>query len=229
MRRVLQFRSIVLLAGALLLHACSDDPSEPGLSRSLSLALRHQTGFRLAAPDSISIDTVKLLLRRVKFHSSSSDDSGDVFTPPAVVHLATDGSLSSYYANRLPDGTYDRVRFSVHRLESGDVVPDPEFIDGTSGGERYSVIIKGRLRDSVFVYKSRIDADYELTITPPLAVTDGVKDANVTIIVDPYDWFRLEGTIIRPDNPVYAATIDENIRNSFLRAIRDDNRDGGED
>jgi hypothetical protein len=211
---------------SLAIHGCSDNPGDSGKNRSVSFALRYGSTPAKVVPDSISLDTVKILLRRIRFRPMNSDDSVDVVTPPNVVRLAVDGSLNTMHIFSIANGTYDRIRFGIHKPEDGEVLTDPEFVAGT---ERFSVIIKGRLRDTSFVFKSRINADQEVTIDPPLVVDESLNDVNATILVDPAVWFRSGGGVIDPLDPANADLINENIKHSFVRAIRDDNRDGRDD
>ncbi len=56
-----------------------------------------------------------------------------------------------------------------------------------------------------------------------------LRNQNITIVFNKSGWFTSGGTVLNPNLSQNADTIDDNIRNSFRRAFRDDNKDGSPD
>ena len=52
---------------------------------------------------------------------------------------------------------------------------------------------------------------------------------NITVLVNPSLWFMNGGNILDPSNSGNENIIDDNIKNSFKRGFRDDNKDGRPD
>jgi len=122
-------------------------------------------------------------------------------------------------------GTYDRVKFEIHKVEASETPPDPEFREGNDSKLRYSVIVKGKYNSEDFIYKSRKSAKQDLKLETPIEV--GANEiANLTIIVDPYTWFYDDIAPLDPTDPDNESEIDKNIKESFKKCFRDDNYDG---
>jgi hypothetical protein len=171
------------------------------------------------------IESAKVLLKHIRFHSALSRDTADVLTGSYALNLNLAGDLSTVWAGPIPAGSYDRVRFRLHKPEDFERIPDPEFREGPAGHQRYSVIVKGTFNGRHFLYRSRQNADRDISLPAPIVVVDD-RLVNVTLALDPYAWFA-DGTDYRdPSDSRNEAAIDDAIRSSFSRCFRDNDRNG---
>jgi hypothetical protein len=172
--------------------------------------------------DTIQLDTIKILLRDVKIKNRALNDEMNIKLGPFVVYLNLNGMTTDFAAGNIPPGSYDRIRFRVHTLEGSEMPPDPEFKEGS---HRYSVMVKG-IYDSVpFVYKSKKPAHQDLKLETPIVVDENTT-VNLTVTVDPLSWFYKDNVLMDPNNPANENDINNNIKHSFKRCFRDDDRDG---
>jgi hypothetical protein len=108
-------------------------------------------------------------------------------------------------------------------VEDGDAVSDTAFNNGAS------FIITGTFNDTAFTYKSKKSVEQESTLNPPIVISDSLKDVNVTLLVNPSGWFKKGGNFLDPRNEANRSDIDNNIKSSFKKAVKDDDHDGHED
>ena len=189
-----------------------------------------QTPIAKTSADTLTLDTVKVLMKNIKFKVDDDfEDSLDFKVGPFVLYLNLTGNLTTIGVSDIPAGTYNKVKFKIHKPEDDETVSDPEFKTGTSGNERFSVIIKGHYFSSPFVYKSKKSIEQELWLNPPLVVADSIGSTNVTLSVSTFSWFRDEdGSLMDPADSENEDTIDDNIKDSF-KAYKDDDKDGDDD
>ncbi len=221
---------IYLMMAAFLVTSCSDS-NDSGTTKGTSLSMKvSQTPIAKTAADTLTLDTVKVLMKNIKFKVDDDfEDSLDFKIGPFVLYLNLTGNLTTIGVSDIPAGTYNKVKFKIHKPEDDETVSDPEFKTGTSGDERFSVIIKGHYFSSPFVYKSKKSIEQELWLNPPLVVADSISSTNVTLSVSTFSWFRDEdGSIMDPANSENDDTIDDNIKDSF-KAYKDDDKDGDDD
>jgi len=172
--------------------------------------------------DTIQLDIVKILLRDIKIKNQSGNDEMNIKVGPFVVNLNLAGMTTNFAVNNVPPGSYDRIRFRVHTLEDSEIPPDPEFKEGSL---RYSVIVKGMYNSVPFVYKSKKSAHQDLKLETPIQVADN-STANLTITVDPLNWFYKDSVLMDPNDPANENDINNNIEHSFKKCFRDDDGDG---
>lgn len=173
----------------------------------------------------VTLDTVKILIKHVVLMPTGSMVFPDFKTGPFVVQV-TD-SLEPVVFGHITPGSYDRVKFEIHKPDATEILPDPDFRDGPQGNDRYSMIIIGRYQESRFVFKSRSTINQTLTLDTPLVIDETTADANVTLQVNLASWFTdRTGDLDPTDNqPSNVAAIEKSIRDSF-KAFRDDDRNG---
>ena len=198
--------------------------STPDLSRKISA-------------DTIVLDTVKILLRDVKLENESDENDGEhnehsdevnIKIGPFVVYLNLNGVTTDFAVSNIPPGSYNHIKFEIHKLEASETPPDPEFKDGDDSSLRYSVIVKGMYNSNPFIYKSRKSAHQIIRLETPLLIEPNTI-TNLTITVDPSMWFVKNDLILDPTNPADENDIDNNIKDSFKQCFRDDDHDGGND
>jgi hypothetical protein len=142
------------------------------------------------------------------------------------VDLDLDAKMTTMTATHVRPGVYDRVRFMLHKPEDDEVVSDSVFRQGSSGNQRFSAVITGYYHDTPFTFTSRESAHQELILVPPVAVPEN-GTVNVTLKIDPYAWFTVEGLVLDPFNQV--SQIDDRIKGSFASAFKDNDHNGEPD
>lgn len=173
------------------------------------------------------ISEAKALITEVELETEPSGVSQEIHITPVVIYFSTGGTLVSVTAANMPAGTWNKIKFKIHKPEDTEPIPDPEFREGTSGNQRYSFIVKGTYNGNPFVYKSRKSANIVINLLTP--VTTGSTSRNLTVLVNPSLWFNNGGVALDPTNSSNDDMIDDNLKNSFRRAFKDDNSDGQPD
>ncbi len=174
----------------------------------------------------VQLDSVKILLKTIQFHSEDDGDSLDFKTEPQILNLALDGSVNTLHAADIPLGTYNKVSFRIHKPEDGEDPGDPDFMESTGGNERFCVVFKGTYEGTVFAFKSRRSTKQRVEIDPPLIIDEEGLEVNITLTVDVDSWFHdADGNSLNPLDEDHENEIDDAIRKSF-RGFRDDNRHG---
>ena len=202
---------------SLALAGCtSNDISGPESAPNFVLSARAAVAMQKPLGESLQLTSVKVLLKRARLHTSTSEDSADIQEGPLAVVLNPGGAKTDITLSTIPEGSYDRIRFRLHKPEETEPIPDPEFRSGTSGDERYSVIVRGTWNGMPFLFRSRQNAEQQHELRPPLRVTSG-SVVEVTLLVDPYSWFEGPGGTLDPTLEQNADLIDERIRESFCR------------
>lgn len=173
------------------------------------------------------ITEAKALITEVELETEPSGTSHEIHISPVVIYFNTGGQIVSVTAGNLPSGSWNKIKLKIHKPEDTEPIPDPEFREGTSGNQRYSFIIKGTYNGNPFVYKSRKSAGIIINLNAPLNTGNGSR--NITLLVNPSLWFINNGNVLDPGNSSNDDLIDDNLKNSFKRAFRDDNKDGQPD
>ncbi|HEU5042013.1 MAG TPA: hypothetical protein VFT84_14385 [Gemmatimonadales bacterium] len=254
MRRI--FRPLDAVSLALSIAACSDggSPAPAGdASLSFNLATRAvpvaAASAALAAPESYTdgagnilvFDRVQLVLREVELENDAandacelaggSDDCAEVEVGPFLVDLplGTPGAARAFTAD-IPAGTYDEVQFKIR--EPDDDAADaafraahPDFVD-------VSVRAEGSYNGVPFVFVSRLEAELELDLVPPLVV-DGTATTDLTLMVDLGAWFSAaDGTLVDPATANQGGANQELVAGNVARAFdafEDHDHDGSDD
>lgn len=230
-----QQRFFLILAQTLFLsfiifYAGCESNTEPTstTSQNFSLSLKTPVNTPKQNGDVLMIDEAKILVRDLKLISSQGDDSMSVEIGPFVLNLNLSGSLNTYSFNNVTTNLYKSVKWEIHKPEDNEIPPDPEFRDGESGNERYSVIVKGTFNGASFVYKSTKTSHQKIDFPTPLEISSD-QAINVTLIVDPYSWFNDDGVVLDPNDNSNENDIDNLIASSFKDVFKDFNRDGNPD
>ena len=172
------------------------------------------------------LDTVKVLINDIKLNvANSNQDSINFKVGPYALFLNLNSSVNVMSTAYIPEGTYDKVRFMVHKLGDNETPPDPEFVDANG---RYSVVVKGWFNSIYFVYKSTKSAHQKLTFENSLQVSVSGK-SNITLRIKPYIWFIENGVYLDPAEPNNRNDIDNNIKdniNNNFKIFVDNDRNG---
>lgn len=236
-RKVLSnwYKLLMFFSLLVLLSAC--DTTENN-TRTVSLNFGPgSSAFGKINADGLVLSEVKILIRDIKlehedgedFESDSQSEGDDqeeyIKVGPFVVNLNIEGLTTDFAVQGIPAGTYDEIKFKIHKLEASEIPPDPEFINGD---ERYSVIVKGTYNSVPFIYKSKKSSHQELEFDPPINV-EANTSTSLTITVDPYSWFYKDSILLDPSDSANENDIDNNIEKSFKKAFEDNDDDGEED
>jgi len=219
----MQKLSVLLMFFVFLFYGC--DNSTEVQNSGLSVTFFSGGSLQKVQNNTLQLNVVKALIRNLKFKSASSNDSSDIKLGPFVVHLNPDGINNEVLISNIPPGSYDRIRFEIHKVEDFETPPDPEFKDGESGSERYSVIVKGSFNSIPFIYKSRRSTYQDIELQTPITIEDNMS-VNLTIMVNPYSWFFDEVDYLDPSDPSNESEIEMSIEHSFKNSFRDNNKDG---
>lgn len=200
------------------------DSSAPGSSLSMKVDM---SALAKTAGDTVIIESAKLMLKSIKF-KTDFEDSLDYKTGPFIVNLDLNGGITQIAATDIPNGIYDKIKFKIHKPEDDEAISDSDFVAGADSDKRFSVVIRGTYNGTPFLYRSKKDIEQELEINPPLVVTDSTNDVNATLLVAPAGWFMEEGNYLDPNNESNREDIDDNIKRSFKKAMKDNDHDGDE-
>jgi hypothetical protein len=221
--------SVILFFG-LILSGCQNNPvtNDPiSGSENVDLSFKAEQSSGDNSSGMVTIESAKILLKKVQFKQANDPDV-DVKVGPFVVQLNLDGIVNTVAVGSVPPGIYNRVKFVIHKPEDFETPPDPDFKTGTSGNSRFSFIIKGTYNGNSFTYKSRKSMSQEITFPSPLNISNDTK-VNVTFLVNMSDWFIKNGVELDPTNENNWNDIDKNIKESFKRAFKDNNKNGSPD
>lgn len=178
----------------------------------------------------VALTEVKLLVREIEFESDLEDDgvaedSLEFETGPLVISLNLDSSVTPVAVHDVKAGTYDEIEFKLHKPEDTETPPDPDFKIGTSGDERFSIIVRGTYYGQDFLFRSTQNMEQEIELPEPLVLEED-RQVNVTLNVDLSTWFvDQQGNDIDPTLEQNRQAIDESIKQSF-EAFEDNDIDG---
>jgi len=206
-----------------VMNACSSGGGgTPGASLTMKVDF---AAAKASAADTVALTSAKVLMKRIKFENDAEEDSSELKLGPFIITLNLTGGLTEIATGDIPNGTYDKVKFEIHKMEDNDAIGDTSFLIGTEG---CSFVIKGMYNDTAFTYKSKKGVEIEMNVNPPIVISDSLKDVNITLTVNPSNWFKNGGVFIDPRNEGNRSVIDDNIKNSFKKAYRDNDHDGRE-
>jgi hypothetical protein len=220
MKKLFRSFAILILFIAITFHNGCDSTETTDATVSVIFTLSSLT-YKIS-DDNIQIDNIKILFRDIRIKNQSGNEEMNIKAGPFVVNLNLNGKTKDFAVGNVPSGIYDRIRFRVHTLEDSETPPDPEFKEGNL---RYSVIVKGKYNSVPFVYKSKKSAHKDLKLEIPILVIDN-STANLTITVNPFNWFYKDNVLLDPNDPANENDIDNNIKHSFKKCFRDDDRNG---
>ena len=222
----MQKLGVLFLLSLFFFYGCEN--STEVQDSSLSVTFFSVGSLQKVQNSTLQLNSVKVLIRKLEFKSANSNDFLDIKVGPFVVQINPDGIKTDVLRNNIPPGSYERVKFEVHKLEDFETPPDSDFIDGNSGSERYSLVEEGTFNNSPFVYKSQRTTYQELEFPTPIIIDDNMS-VNLTITVNPYSWFIADGVYLDPSDPSNESEVEMNIEHSFKDAFRDNNKDGSPD
>lgn len=221
-KKLKMFLSVLL--AAIFIYGCNDSVSTvPDNLDFSAISTTDSTGDNSGL---LILDTVKILIKDIKLNvANNNQDTSNFKVGPYVLYLNLNSNINIVSTGFIPAGTYDKVRFMVHKLENNEPVPDPDFEDVNG---RYSVVVKGSFNAIPFVYKSDKSAHQKLSFTNSLQVSESGK-SNITLKVMPYIWFIKNNAYLDPSDPANHSDIENNIKdniNNNFKIFVDNDRNG---
>lgn len=222
--RLLILAVLILVGG---FSGCNNDtPTNTTKSNNLSFSAsdsRDSTGDKQTI---FIIDTAKILIKDIKLNvANNNEDSTEFKVGPFVLFLNLTSNVNEISSGIIPEGTYEKIKFEIHKLNDMEAIPDPEFADSNG---RYSVVVKGWYYGNYFVYKSTKSAHQILQFPNSYPIVSS-NNTNITLTTKPYIWFMKNGFWLDPRDPMNSNDIDNNIKdniNQNFRAFRDNDRNG---
>lgn len=229
--------------------AACGGPAGPGgvapVTLQLATASRSAAGTPLQfanGADELIVSSVQVVARKLRLgvaagscpadEGSSEEGAGSEECPmlkagPLLLEPpVTEGATSAFTAD-LPAGTYDRLRFQIHKPAGS---ADQAFLLENPGFDGVSIRVQGTYNGSEFSFTTPLTIVEEIPLEAPLEVVEGTP-TDVTLLLEVAAWFVDQtGSLLDPSTPTQQARsrIEQNIRRSF-KAFRDRNADGVED
>lgn len=212
-----------VLVTLFVIQGCKSDEVVTQASDNTEISMMSSPGVTDQAPiNALVLDSVKVLIKNIKLNvSAASDDSVNFKTGPFVVKLNLNSSVNLFTTAMIPEGSYDKIKFEIHKLEDGEVGIDTAF---SFAGGRYSVVVYGKFNLIPFIYRSTKSAHQKLNFGTQVGVNSQTK-SNITLKVQPYTWFWNGTDYIDPMVLSNENDIDNNIKASF-KAFKDNDRNG---
>jgi len=213
-------------------------------TRSAAVPLTNQTGMvsdtQMVGGNTLIITQVEIVLRQIELRRAEAttcieggedDDSCEEFEiGPVLVDLPLVPGAAPAFQADVPEGTYTRVDFEIHKPDDGDPA-DQAFIQQNPDFEKISIRVTGTFNDTAFVHTTDLNVEQELTLQPSLTVAEGVS-TNLTIFVDLSTWYLIGGVLVDPatanEGGANESAVNNAIKDSF-RAFEDPDRSGSDD
>jgi len=247
----MRLAGVLTIAGALA--ACdSSGPASTGSQVQFNLATR---GVSAAAPaagimsapvsfgdstDTLVINQVQMVVREVELKQSgmqtdttactgAHDGCEELESGPYLLDLPLSTGATTVMTVPVTPGSYDEFEFKVRapRNDSTNafLALHPDFAG-------VSIRVTGTWNGTPFTYETAVGAKQEMTIAPPLVVTDS-SSVDFTLYIDIGTWFRgMDGKLLDPTTAnaggANESLVNSNIHESF-EAFEDENHDGNGD
>lgn len=223
------FRIVSALTLAATLAACGKEGTGAA-SVSAAIALpAAPAGALSVAGGRVEIDEIWMVIRDVKLEKNGQEEVA-AGNGPFLLHVSgagLDGGITQEFVIEAPFGTYDELRFIVHKLEDGQSIGVPE-LDGPRASMALALTVRNEddTTDQVLFTSEVNDAQ---RIPGRFVIEEGQTPDNITLSIDPSGWFTAgDGSFLDPRNGANREAIEENIRTS-IDAFEDDDRDGHDD
>jgi hypothetical protein len=233
----------------------SDDPvsagsSNPPVNLSIGFSkVSSKTSLgKITTVDSLRIDSVVVVLQKIKFEShidtvkvdtsgndspSNEKESNITFMGPFVIHVRDSNAVN--FANQtLPAGTYDGIKFKIHRIQKGEHFEDSDEHNRRSTPNNdsimgYSVAVWGSIKKNgtwvQFAFKSNIELEFKLKGNFTIATS--TNTLNIALRFNTGDWFTDPNTKLQLDPTDQTRANQELINEAIKKSF--ENGHGGHD
>lgn len=257
------FGIFIVLLGCTI-GCSSDDTVAPNpttapvdLTVGFSKVVTRTSFLKTMAVDSMKIDSVIVVLQKIKFESHIDDVIADstgqdttvnaaeanfTFKGPFMIHVRD--SMTVNFANQtLPAGRYTGIKYKIHTFKKGEFHLDSDdrtnrkgwFNNDSMAG--YSIAVWGTIKKDgawiPFAFKTAVEVEYKLR--GDFTISGSTSTITMALKFNTGDWFTnlTTGVMLDPTDTSTGNTvlIKQAIRKSFEkgRGGRDDNRDGNPD
>lgn len=213
---------LLLVLGAAV-AACGGNTSFSARVGAPAAAARPRgTPASLTLANGIVLTRVRVVLQRIQLKREDTSDSGgdsEVKVGPFLTDFSgaalDGGSLSRLFDAAVPQGTYKRIKFKVHKVEDADA--STAALTEVKGK---SVLVDGTIDGAAFSWSSSLDEEQERKATFVIGGGD-----NLTFNFNPTGWFTKGGARLDPRVAQNQSDIEKNIKDS-LDCYDDDDGDG---
>jgi hypothetical protein len=230
--------SVVQAGDSTILAADSDTV----IVRSVNLVVRR---IELKPVETAACESDSAAVMQEGEHHDSAGDNGDaerdsegceeIKAGPVLVSLPLGTTAVTALVDvSAPAGQYNKLEFKVHAPR---LPRDSAFIAANPGFDSVSIQVTGTFSHAGtrndFTYTSRLEAEEEAVIDPPLVV-DSTATASVTLRFDISTWFAGPGGVglVDPGTGNEGGANEQLIRNnikSSINAFEDEDHDGHDD
>ena len=173
----------------------------------------------------IELTRVRMVIRDVKLEREGLEEEVEAEDGPFLLDLAgaeLAGGIKHLFSISVPVGTYDDLRFVVHKLEDGQRIGDAD-VDSS----RASIVLDLTVDGEPFRFTTDVNDTQRIAGT--FVVDAKGSPDNITIDIDPTGWFTAgDGSFLDPRDGANRQAIEDNLRRS-IDAFDDDDRDGHDD
>jgi hypothetical protein len=208
----------LVLMGVLVSGCSKDSATGPGSSPSVNMAVSFSKagtpgllkGYGVTATDSLRIDSAVVVLSRIKFESrvdtvkadtteGAPDDDRNLevtFKGPFVIHVRDTVGIN--FANQvLPAGTYDGIKFKIHKLQNGEKHEDSDDRNhrphvGDSAVVGSSITLWGSVKKNGLwtPFKFTFNGEIEFKIKGSFTIESSTSSINIALNFNIGSWFQ---------------------------------------
>lgn len=243
-----------ILGLAVTTVACSSDssgPSDASTGVVLSIATSASTAGAgglagngpvtiIEGENTLVIDKIEMVVRevglkRVEFDglcdgSTSDDECEELESGPFLLDLPLSGGATTQFTVAVLPGSYDEFDFKVHK--PSDDSEDVAFLAAHPTFNGVSIRVTGSWNGTPFTYESKVSAEQEMDLVPPLVVA-AESTMDFTLFIDISTWFRDGGNALVDPASANQGGVNENVVNNRIRqsfdVFEDSDRDGRDD
>jgi hypothetical protein len=228
---IISISVFVVLCG--FITGCSDttEPSDDGNGTvvmsteftsggKVSRAFNPKTSPSLVPVDSLKVTYTAIVVSNLKLHQDSIDtdstDDGTIKTGPFLLVFDSSGSHVAV-SSSVPAGTYDRIKFEIHKLRNIDDSLEallPDFVTNNATMKIMGYVWVGGAQ-LPFTYYSSNTENIQVRFAPSVAIAEN-STVNVTLQFDPASVFSDGGVVLDPRDPTNENSIRGNIHESFV-------------
>jgi hypothetical protein len=220
-------KTFAALVAAAALSACGSSNEGTG---TVTISARMApsaapAGALTVAGGRVQVDEVWMVIRDIKLEQDGQEEV-NATNGPFLLHVAgsdVNGAIVESFVIEAPVGTYDDLRFVVHKLEDGQSTGHPE-LDVPRAAIALALRVDG---GAPIVFTSEQNSVQR--IFGQFVVAAGSSPDNITLSIDPSGWFTAgNGSFLDPRLGGNQQAIENNIAAS-IDAFDDDDRDGNDD